>query len=299
MNKFNFYNVVNNINSERSEINKFKNVVYRIHHISLNKDYIGIAKNMKSRLFGVWGYVRVIELGSNLSPIHKAILDYGYKDFDIYIEYSSDNYQDICDNESVYIIKYDSYNKGYNESLDGKGGKSSMTWITNGIDDKRINLLKESIPDGWKLGHLFKPNEGKIHINNGISQIYVNKNELQMYLDNGYVIGSLNKPVNNKIKINNGVICKYIDKSDTIPEEFKIGGLNKEGQVWINDGIKNYRVYKSELEYKLSNGFIRGKIPGTGKRSVKQIWVNKNGSRKLVNILEKDKYLSDNWSLGM
>jgi hypothetical protein len=207
-----------------------------------------------------WGYIRKIELKSDISPIHKAIIEYGYRDFDIYIEEISNDITYIESLEETYITKFNSFISGYNETPNGKGGKFNTTWITNGSENKRLNLDKYSLPEGWRVGHEYLTNRDRILVNDGIKQIFVPKEEKDRYLEEGYNIGSLTKPILGKIKINNGVICKYHDKNDPIPEGFKIGGLPKEPLYYLNNGIKNIRVKISEIEDKINEGWRRGRL---------------------------------------
>lgn len=259
--KFNFNDLVNNYNNSGTIIRRIKDcVLYRIHHISLNKDYIGTTRSIKSRIWGKWGYIRKVELKNEISPIHKAIIDYGYKDFDIYIEEVNNDIIYIESLEEIYITKFNSFINGYNETPNGKGGKFNTTWITNGIESKRINLDKYPLPDGWKIGHEYLTNRDKILVNNGVKQIFISKEEKDRYLKEGYNIGSLTKPVLGKIKINNGEICRYHDKCKPIPEGFKIGGLPKDPLYYLNNGIINIRVKISEIESKIKEGWKRGRI---------------------------------------
>lgn len=269
--QFNFEDIINNKDTRKIIRSIKKPLVYRIYQRSLNISYIGSTKSLYSRLFGKWGYIRIVEIKSGMCPIHKALDEYGYNDFIFIIEEFTDSIDDAISKEESYITKYDSFFNGYNETPDGKGGKMNVTYITNGVDDKRISdkllmKLNYSLPDGWKFGRTSKPNKDKIHVNNGIDLKYIYSRELDEYLSKGYIIGTLNRPSKNRIVMNNGIHDKFI-KPEEVSFYESLGyikgglkGMKCRKKIWINNGVKNTKIYPEELDEYLSNGWIKKRL---------------------------------------
>lgn len=269
--EFEFYNIVND-KFTRKLIRSIKYpLVYRIYHKSLNINYIGSTKSLYSRLFGKWGYIRIVSIKEGMCPIHRALDKYGYQDFVFIVENFTDTIDEAKNLEEFYITKYDSFFNGYNETPDGKGGKMNVTYITDGINDKRVSnkwltKFNNTLPEGWKFGRTSKPNKNKIHVNNGTELRYIYEYELHEFLSRGYVIGTLNKPSKGRIVMNNGVQDKFVKPEDE--ELYKSLGYTRGGlkgvqnrmKIWINNGVRNTKINYDELDKYLSENWVRGRL---------------------------------------
>lgn len=70
-------------------------------------------------------------------------------------------------------------------------GKSNKKWITNGIENRCINV-NEEIPEGFRFGRTDtskQPAKGKKYMYKDDEQILVNPDEVNTYLEKGYVLG--------------------------------------------------------------------------------------------------------------
>lgn len=267
---YNFYELIKPKSSLGKELRSLKSpVVYRIYQVSTGMNYIGSTKSVKSRIWGIWGYIRVVELGQNMSPIHEAIKYSGWNDFEFIIEEITDSIDKAIQLEEVYITQYDSFFNGFNETPDGKGGKLNVTYITDGVHDKMVSdkwMLNHIIPENWKIGRTSKPNQEKVHVNNGVDLRYIYEYELDEYLNKGYVKGTLNRPSKDRTVMNNGIHDKFVKPEDI--ELYRsmgyieggLKGLNCRKKIWINNGEKNTKIDPSELIEYMSKGWFKGRL---------------------------------------
>jgi hypothetical protein len=72
---------------------------------------------------------------------------------------------------------------------------------------------------------------------------------------------------------------------------------------WMNNGSKDTRVFGSETQTYLDNGWSFGRLfsPNKGKKNLtnKLFWVNKGGKNKRIPEDQVKEYISDGWSSGM
>lgn len=91
-----------------------------------NKCYIGQAIKLRNRLKAHWRAIQSHSVENMI--IYKAISKYGIDNFDLIILYEISNSlawdtkSKLDQLEKEYILKYDSYNNGYNSTLGGDGG---------------------------------------------------------------------------------------------------------------------------------------------------------------------------------
>lgn len=228
MKVFNLLDVVSTA-SIRTQLRKVKGCLYRIHQISLDKNYIGIGRNLYSRFYGVWGYIPKIESRNDLSPIHEAIKKYGYSDFELIVELEGD-YDLASSKESDYITLYDSTTKGYNMTSSGKGGRKDLVYMNDGSKNIRIPRpdVDKYVSLGFSIGQMKGPNKGKIHVIKGDDLKFIYPNQLDEYLSLGYRLGS--KPKVKSKKVTNG------DMEKRLPIE-KIDEFLKEHPDWRRGGL--------------------------------------------------------------
>ena len=115
--------------------------IYCITNNINNKVYIGQAIKLRKRLLVHINYKE------DSNPLYKAFSKYGIENFEFTIleEFEGKNYNEIKKKldelEIYYINKYDSYNKGYNQTLGGDGGV---------LGYKMTDEQKEKISEGVK-----------------------------------------------------------------------------------------------------------------------------------------------------
>lgn len=154
------------------------------------------------------------------------------------------------------------YNKNHDKATKIKIGRSGnlnaafgKKWIHK--DGKRKFVKKEDLDTyinaGWSLGNLILNNplkETRIWITNGSANKYVKENELN--LPDGWRIG---KTYSNEAKEKFG---NQLSKSRT-----KAIQNTKEvtsNTVWMNDGLKNYRIKLFNAEEYKTKGFNMGRL---------------------------------------
>ena len=94
-------------------INKCYGIVYCLENIINNKRYIGITTRTLQKRFD--------EHCKADSYVGKAIRKYGAENFRKYVLDQADSHEELCNLESYYIEKYDTYHQGYNLTLGGDG----------------------------------------------------------------------------------------------------------------------------------------------------------------------------------
>lgn len=94
-------------------INKCYGIVYCLENTINNKRYIGVTTRTLQKRFD--------EHCKADSYIGKSIRKYGTESFRKYVLDQAESHEDLCNLESYYIEKYDTYHKGYNLTLGGDG----------------------------------------------------------------------------------------------------------------------------------------------------------------------------------
>ena len=134
----------------------------------------------------------------------------------------------------------------------GKNEMGKYQHITNGIKTERV-LKTLDIPIGWKKGNHIKPVLGKVWINNGITEQYIDKDSV---IPDGYVRGRLK---HNKKYITNGIITKVISEDQPITDGWKLGTAKKGNMRTINNGKREKSIPKTES---LPVGWFEGRLKG-------------------------------------
>lgn len=187
-------------------------IIYRIHRIGTDKNYIGHTDNLYSRLYSWKGHIHKVKKKIEMRTIHFMIEKYGYDKFELVIELFSNTHNEYLSYESEYVIKYDSYYNGYNDTMTGKGGFcKGCKKMTDGVRNYYISpkYYSEAIESGLKEVKVTSSIIGRIYVNNGVIQKVINPNDLDDYLLNnpGWKRGTLPKPKNlGYVWYNNGKV---------------------------------------------------------------------------------------------
>ena len=186
--------------------------------------------------------------------IRRAFDKYGFDNFYCELLEWCETRADINKAEKVYIKKYKSnqLDIGYNISKGGDGG-DTFSGLTDVEKEHRREKMKMSM-------------SGRIVINNGEIEKYVNQDELQKYLDNGFVAGYLHTPERDKTR------SEAKKKFHREHPDFRNDGMFKKG----SSGFTGHHTEETKEK-------IRQKLVGT-KQSEE--------TRKLKSQLLKERYAS-------
>lgn len=129
--------------------------------------------------------------------------------------------------------------------------KTSKIFINNGIIELFIDISDLCKYPGWNKGYLKlrtnnSPTKNKIVINNGNKHKYINKDEINFYLNNGWYIGVTDE-FKNKIKRTSKGIALTPEKellrkqkiSNTMKNNPKAGGYRKGSGIGKSGWYKN------------------------------------------------------------
>ena len=124
-------------------------------------------------------------------------------------------------------------------------------WITDGNNSKIISKNND-IPEGWRKGSHYKPNQDKIFITSETECKMIHKKDK---IPDGWIKKHPNKE---KICITDGIQDKRISKGSKIPNGWKLGRVQEsiKGRVYITNGIKTKMISQNE---KIPDGWWRGK----------------------------------------
>lgn len=184
---------------------EIKGIVYKVTSPS-NKIYIGITiTNLKERQRT---HLRDVNKGSKL-PFHNAIRKYGIENLVWEVIDNENDFQKLKKLEINYIKEYDTYNKGYNQTLGGEGSfgfkhtkeqkennsKIRKQFLSNKenrdkISKSVIKTNKENPQLGKKHSKLmkgrFKLDKNRIAVSDGMKKYLSTKeNRLKHALDRG------------------------------------------------------------------------------------------------------------------
>lgn len=208
--------------------------IYLITNIINQKYYLGRALNFKERL-----YIHLYNLSSKSHHnihLQRAFKKYGIEYFEIkIIEYPNISLEELIEIEQRLLDIHVGLPLCYNISKFATGGSESgenhpnygKIRINNGIEEMFINPWEE-IPKGYTNS---SKNKGKCWINNGYKEeFFLADNQIP----DGFSLGRLpesaetkqkkSKALIGKIKINNGIKERYIPQGDEIPDGFCLGG---------------------------------------------------------------------------
>ena len=297
-----------------------KYTVYKHTNKINSKSYIGITKqsNYKKRWGYGSGYIKQLKF-------YNAIKKYGWDNFTHEIVYKELSLEEACKLEKELIILYDAINNGYNINAGGElltYEHSSSTiiklknliWITNGIKNKRIDSLTDSVLNypGYKIGYTITEKQKEYQRNR-----LKNTQEKKALAVEQWISEKHTCKTCGKIMIEyygNGIYCcEHCARSHQHSEETKqllaemakqgiCGNLGKKfseehkqkiGKA--NKGKKRTDAYKEHL-----SKVNKGKIPwNKGKHMPEKRYRITNGVVE-KNILEKDLliYLNNGWNMG-
>lgn len=118
-------------------------IIYIITNKLNNKVYIGqTIQNLKDRWYRHCQKKCLSKAESNMA-IKRAILKYGKENFTIEILETCDSSM-LNERERFYISKYDSYKRGYNETIGGQDGKKPLK-LKKELHKEIINLYKSNL----------------------------------------------------------------------------------------------------------------------------------------------------------
>ena len=118
----------------------------------------------------------------------------------------------------------------------GRGGSNKM-WITNGIENRCINI-SDNIPEGFRKGRIdtsSQPAKNKKYMYKDEDQLLVNPNDIDNYLARGYTLG---KHPRSSIK-------------------GKQGHATTSGFRWLTNGLSN--VFTRDIDLYLNKGYTFGR----------------------------------------
>jgi hypothetical protein len=191
------------------------------------------------------------------------------------------------DKNSFYGKKHSEEHKKLISNLT-KGNKNpsyGKKWVNNGKDVLYIKKeeLDYYLNNGWVLGNLKVKEKNSLFgqkrkwINDGYKMLYVLEEKLDEYLDNNWVLGRI-------------ITDNMIKSFKTIGEKSK-GRINKYGYKlknlrWISNNGVNKRVYLSDLDDYLKNGWVLGRSSSLGENNK-----NTNLTQIIVDDI-RNKYLN-------
>ena len=320
--QFTFTDIVKLTNNIRKRVKAVKGyIVYRIYNTSNDKSYIGTTKNLYERLYcKLFGYYwKIIGLNnSNISRIHRAIINEGVDRFNIEILGHFSTSDEMLDSETEMITKFDSYFSGYNSTPNGKWkNRSNETkrkgvsiWITKDLESRMIpkELFSEFESRGWRRGNISQSirKSGTKFLHNDFETIRVDESDVQAALECGYILGrGYDDPKLGRIVMTNGVETRFV-KPDQVSDYLDRGYYKGKDEstkskmrnkICITNGLVDKRILKSELEeYKLK-GFYEGRKPSE-RSNLRYVTNLCTKEVKRVNILVLDSYLSNGWIRG-
>lgn len=305
-NLLDFYNIKSFPNDELWEfVTTPGPLIYRIYNVVTYKSYIGFTKiHLHSRFFTGWrgghfGYYENPELNHHL---YKSMRKYGLDKFILEILKLNPEEGD----EERFIREYDSYNNGYNLSINGLGytyeGEymqffNKVTYEQVKVRDFEADRYLQD--ENWERGNINM--KGQIWINNGVDCIRIHPEEYDNYDKSEWKIGNLNLIGNShtlgKIWINNGEINKVVTEEEYL-SNYNLNGWTRgyiKDKVSVNKNGRFIKIPRKDLSRYISEGWSRG----TGFSSIKdKIFVNNGIINKPVHKNELETYLKNGWNKG-
>ena len=137
-------------------------IIYSITNTINNKRYIGISQDYKNRK-RVHEWAMKNNKHRNIK-LQRAVNKYGYDNFkfEILKEIETDDRIKALVLENKYILKYDTYKNGYNQS-EGFEGSTLQKYSEERLEKMRVNMLGNTIWEGRKHTEEAKVKIGKAH----------------------------------------------------------------------------------------------------------------------------------------
>lgn len=210
--------------------------------------------------------------------------------------------------------RYVSHTKGQIKVIDSEGNifmcKINDPRLKTGeIKDYVKELIKDTLPcrivktgqnirahkddPRLKTGEIIPSVKGMKKINKDGKIKFVNKNEINEYLNNGWKLGGGKMKRINIVKNNIIKTIDVCDKNMYFNDGWELVRTKKlKNTIGMNKGGKYKNIPKEEVESYMNNGWMIGR----GKE--KMIWMNKDGITKQVKLSEVDLYSAEGWVKG-
>lgn len=141
--------------------------IYKITNKINNKVYIGVTDNIKVRFNNhKTRYLNKKSREYNKS-LYRAFRKYGIGNFDFSIIEDNVSYKNAFEKEKYYISKYDSKEKGYNETIGGENPP-----ITSKVTIDEIKYIRQKVFDKSDLNKLYLEFKHKIAKNTFMAICY-------------------------------------------------------------------------------------------------------------------------------
>lgn len=275
--------------------------IYKTTNLKNGKIYIGFHRsdNIDSDPY----------LGSGVL-INKAIKKYGREFFKRDILFKFETIEEALLQESL-LVNHDFLSRTdvYNLVTGGRGGVSTEGIFNKGkigiclVNENRNAYidkedLNEYLNKGWELGSLFK---GRVTIRLGNQLSYCGEDELEEYLGKGWVQSSSTHHRKCITHIESNTL-KYVNAEDLdyyltigFVESNMKSGINKD-RIYISKNQKNKRIRRDELEDYIKDGWVESRY----QREIKIRRMHHPVTNQIKNIpLDKiDEFIKLGWCMG-
>ena len=198
--------------------------IYQILNATNGKRYIGQSINIESRLS------HHKEMLINNQHFNKHLQNsfnkYGLENFTFEV-LEECNKEELSTRERYYIKLYNSMNEGYNKT---SGGENIPGWQQS--DEVRHKISE------------------KLKVNNAMhrSEIAKKANSDRIWSDES------------RKKLSDSTKKRFAENPEQGLKHSQYLSESNRQRTWVNDGVNNKFVLKSELQYYLSIGFVKGRI---------------------------------------
>lgn len=305
MEEFNLKLIYDNPMNYSSLLDESGYLIYRIRNLINNKSYIGDTFiNLYNRFFTCWngGHFGCYENDEIKSHLYNSMRKYGLEYFSVSIIYKGDYDPTL---ESKFILKFNSYENGYNNNPTGKsavcGGNLDTIAVHKGDEVHYVGKLKvhEFLKDGFELGTGLASNLGKIAVNNGIQVKFIKESELNKFTSNGWVRGLINSPTGGCIAVYNDDGYRYIDPNEenyylSIGYKRSRGFGNLEGMILVTNGSEDIYIDSNKLDEYIKIGYRLGR----SKTFDGFIRIHNDDGGTICTETELEQKLSEGYKLG-
>jgi hypothetical protein len=241
-------------------------IVYQVTNIINNKIYIGAHSTNDL-------YDDYCGSGTNISH---AITKYGRAAFKKEILFIFNTPQEMFAKEKeIVTIEFIKRADVYNIVEGGYGGankgSTGLKHIHHPITQERCavhpNALEKMLQEGWVVGRNFSSTTGTIWINKGNEKKMISPNNLDSFIREGWERGLPKSPTCGKVWIYNPESSEYsLSDNADLSTHLSNGWIKKKwapikkGSIWVNNGIDNLRIPKSEINFYINKGWKKGMI---------------------------------------
>lgn len=127
--------------------------------------------------------------------------------------------------------------------------------------------------------------KGRVWINNGTENRKVYPSETSKLIEQGWVLGRSGRAV---------VEAPVKRPKEEIAAEISV---HQRGRIWINNGVKNRKVFEPEIPELLIEGWVLGSIQRRPNH-FKGIWVCREGETQMIQKEELQSFLDTGWLRG-